>query len=104
MRQVFFSCPPGHKNAITNRRINKAFFLLILKKEEEEEEREKGKKEKEKIMFSLLFINWLKVWPDMMIPLNTAPDLPTDSCNTVREDMGQKSLGSYPWLNHSMAE
>lgn len=68
-----------------------------------EEEREKGKKE-EKIMFSLLFINWLKVWPDMRIPLNTAPDPPTESCNTVSEDMGQKSLGSYPRLNHSMTE
>lgn len=55
-------------------------------------------------MFSLLFINWLKVGPDRMIPLNTAPDPPTESYNTVNENMGQKGLGSYPWVNHSVAE
>lgn len=55
-------------------------------------------------MFSLLFINWLKVGPDRMIPLNIAPDPPTESYNTVNENMGQKGLGSYPWVNHSMAE
>lgn len=41
---------------------------------------------------------------DMMISLNTAPDAPTESSNTVSENMGQKVLCSYPWPNHSMAE
>lgn len=56
----------------------------------EGEKREEEEKNKETIMFSLLFINLLKVWPDMMILLNTAPDPPTESYNTVSENMGQK--------------
>lgn len=75
------------KNAITYTRTNTAFFLL---EEEKEEEKDEEKKEKE----TILFINWMKIWPDMMIPLITAPDIPIESYNKVSENMDQKSLGS----------
>lgn len=47
-------------------------------------------------MFSLVGINWLKVQPDVMIPLNMAPDLPLESYNTVSKNTGQQAWAHIP--------
>lgn len=85
------SYSPEHQNAITNQRINKDSLLLIflffffLKK-----------------MFSLLGIKWPKVWPDMTISLNKAPDLLSESYNyldfgcVLRKELDKSTFNLSP--------
>lgn len=84
---MFFSCSPEPKNVTTNRRINKDLLQLIF-----------WKQRKCSLYFAKTLAEGLA---GVTSPLNVAPDLPSEPCNTVGEHTGQdgavprvRSLGS----------
>lgn len=78
LRYVFFSCSPGHKNVITNRRISKDLLLLIF-----------WKRRKCSIYSAKTLAE-----PGVTSPLNVAAGQPSELGNTVGGHAGQE--GAVP--------